>query len=146
MAVRADVISNRRHIQRALQAFGFVALLGLAVGAVLTASGVFAGGLAASSVKPAYAPILTDTTDTPTSTGTPTSTPNPCDPVWSVVSSPNPDTLSNVLKAVAVVTANNVWAVGGQQGHTLVEHWDGTSWSVVPSPDVSPCCNTLYGV
>src|SRR5205823_4073388 len=116
MAVRADVISNRRRVQRAMQAVGFVALLILAAGAVLTASGVFAGGLAASSVKPAYAahaahaayaPFLTDTTDTPT----PTNTPNPCDPVWSVVSSPNVD-IVNVLYDVAVVTANDVWAVG----------------------------------
>src|SRR5438477_12238552 len=93
MAVRADMISNRRRVQRAMQAVGFVALLTLAVGAVLTASGVFAGGLTAtaSSVKPAhaaYAPMDTDT-PTPTSTDTPTSTPNSCGPVWSVVSSPN---------------------------------------------------------
>src|SRR5437868_7135826 len=77
MAVRADMISNRRHVQRALQAVGFVALFSLVVAAGLTARGVFAGGLAASSVKPAYAPILTDTTDTPTGTytSTPTYTP-----------------------------------------------------------------------
>src|SRR5437660_12178937 len=105
MAVRADMISNRRHVQRALQAFGFVALLILAVGAVLTAGGAFAGGLAASPVKPAYAPLLTDTP-------TPTSTSNPCDPVWSVVSSPNPVGSYLVLSDVAVVTANDVWAVG----------------------------------
>src|SRR4051812_41226283 len=123
MAVRADVISNRRHVQRAMQAIGFVALLILAMGAVLTASGAFAGGLGASSVKPAYAPLLTDTHTT-------TSTTDPCDPVWSLVSSPNPGTSSNVLNDVEVVKANDVWAVGGQQGHTLVEHWDGTSWSV----------------
>ena len=64
MTGRADMISNRRHVQRALQAVGFVALLLLAVGAVLTAGGAFAGGLTASSVKPAHAahaPILTDT-------------------------------------------------------------------------------------
>src|SRR5207253_10747312 len=103
MAVRADIISNRGRVQRALQAFGFVALFSLAVGAVLTASGAFAGGLTASSVKPAYAPILTDTTDTPT----PTSTPNPCDPVWSLVPSSH-----GILNDVAVVTANDVWAVG----------------------------------
>src|SRR5438045_8103839 len=105
MAVRADMTSNRRRVQRALQAVGFVALLILAVGAVLTARGAFAGRLAASSVKPAHAahaPILTDT-PTSTDTPTPTSTPNPCDPVWSVVYSPNPDTSSNVLNGVDVV-------------------------------------------
>src|SRR5437867_4096935 len=112
MAVRADMTSNRRHVQRALQAFGFVALFILAVGAVLTASGVFAGGLAASSVKPAYAPI---------DTNTPTSTPNPCDPVWSVIGSPNVGTSSNVLNGVAVVSANDVWAVGYYSNATLIE-------------------------
>src|SRR5437764_621866 len=132
MAVRAYMTSNHRRVQRALQAVGFVAVLTLAVGAVLTASGVFAGGLTASSVKPAhaaYAPMDTDTS-------TPTSTTDPCDPVWSVVSSPNVGTSSNVLNGVAVVSANDVWAVGYYSGGTLIEHWDGTSWSVVPSPNV----------
>src|SRR5438105_3935499 len=136
MAVRADVISNRKRVRRALQAVGFVALLTLAVGAVLTAGGAFAGGLAANSLKPAYAPSLTDTTDTPT----PTNTPNPCDPVWSVVSSPNSGT-ANGLHGVAAVSANDVWAVGeynpGPGSRTLTLHWDGTSWSVIPSPNVN---------
>jgi hypothetical protein len=40
---------------------------------------------------------------------------------------------------VAAVAANDVWAVGStsSNGHdyfTLVKHWDGTHWSVVPSP------------
>src|SRR5205085_8473030 len=103
MAVRADMISHRRRVRRALQAVGFVALLTLAVGAVLTASGAFAGGLAVSPVKTAYAPMDTDTP-------TPTITPNPCDPVWSVVSSPNPGASSNALNDVDVMTANDVWA------------------------------------
>jgi hypothetical protein len=35
------------------------------------------------------------------------------------------------------VGANNVWAVGNTDNgpvKTLIEHWDGTSWTVVPSP------------
>src|SRR5205085_475792 len=129
----------------AMQAFGLVALLSLALGAVLTATGVFARGLAAnsaSSVKPAYAAMDTDTP-------TPTSTPNPCGPVWSVVSSPNVDTSSNVLKDVEVVTANDVWAVGYYYAgpyQTLIEHWDGASWSVVPSPNIGTYENYLSGV
>src|SRR5437868_6178538 len=153
MAGKADMISNRRRVQRAMQAVGLVALLSLAVGAVLTATGVFAGGLAASSLSSvktayaAYAPILDDTA---TPTGTPT--PNPCDPVWSSVSSPNPG-LWSALRDVAVVTANDMWLVGNNYNcsgggcpHTLAEHWDGTSWSLVPTPELGTGDNILYGV
>ncbi len=44
------------------------------------------------------------------------------------------------LNGVAVISTDDVWAVGGQtlatrpHGATLVEHWDGSAWSVVPSP------------
>ncbi len=65
---------------------------------------------------------------------------------WSVVPSPNrgPTTIyeSNRLYGVTAVSANDVWAFGsysladgsGQQ-HTLLEHWDGTQWTIVPSPN-----------
>jgi hypothetical protein len=42
------------------------------------------------------------------------------------------------------VASNDVWAVGYQQvsstgmAQPLIEHWDGTSWSVVPSPNLTP--------
>src|SRR5689334_14558799 len=41
------------------------------------------------------------------------------------------------LWSVAAVSANDVWAVGQSSNHTLTEHWDGTRWSVVPSPSGS---------
>ena len=62
---------------------------------------------------------------------------------WSVVLSPNPSAYANILKAVAAVSASDVWAVGSyynsQKGvmETLIEHWDSTSWSVVPSPNAN---------
>ncbi len=34
-----------------------------------------------------------------------------------------------------MVSANDVWAVGGGAGITLVAHWNGTSWAQVPSPN-----------
>jgi hypothetical protein len=47
------------------------------------------------------------------------------------------------------VMENDLWAVGGRgDGDTcypfrsLIEHWNGTSWSVVSNPGV----NTLFGV
>src|SRR4051794_12648911 len=104
MAVRADVISDRRHGGRALQAVGFAALLGLAVGIVLTASSVSGGGLAAKPVQSAGAPMLIDTTDTPA----PTSTPG-CR-LWNIVNSPSVGGGTNELRAIGVLAADDVWA------------------------------------
>jgi hypothetical protein len=55
---------------------------------------------------------------------------------WTLVPSPNPLALNSYLYGVAAAAPNDVWAVGGtdQSGppyHSLVEHWDGTSWSIV---------------
>lgn len=60
---------------------------------------------------------------------------------WSVVQSPDASSIDNYLFGVAAVSANNIWAVGdyttpGILEQTLVEHWNGTSWSVVQSPNV----------
>lgn len=46
------------------------------------------------------------------------------------------------LYDVAAVSAKDVWAVGLRWKHlrswTLIEHWDGNSWKVVPSPNGGP--------
>src|SRR5579863_10434591 len=71
---------------------------------------------------------------------------------WSVVQSPNVGPYANELLAVTAVSSNDVWAVGDYLSarvhtfQTLVEHWDGTSWSVVQSPDASSIDNYLSGV
>ena len=60
--------------------------------------------------------------------------------VWSAVKSPNqPGSTNSFLDGLAVISANDIWAVGGYQssnntGHTLIEHWNGSKWSIVPSP------------
>jgi hypothetical protein len=59
---------------------------------------------------------------------------------WSLVPSPFINGLGNKLTGIKALAADNVWAVGvfedfNSINHTLVEHWDGTRWSVVPSPD-----------
>jgi hypothetical protein len=56
---------------------------------------------------------------------------------WRVVPSPNLAGHDS-LWSVAAVSARDVWAVGlsdrGQKGQTsLVEHWDGVRWRIVPS-------------
>src|SRR5439155_949177 len=65
---------------------------------------------------------------------------------WSVVPNPtNGIPLTNVpnirpegghLLAAAAVTSNDVWATGYSELGTLAEHWDGTSWSIVQTPDI----------
>ena len=52
-------------------------------------------------------------------------------------------TQSASLRAVAAASTNDVWAVGdvegegeGPTGHILIEHWNGSRWSVVPSPTI----------
>src|SRR5206468_2921576 len=70
---------------------------------------------------------------------------------WSLVPSPNVGSLENYLYSVAAVAANDVWAVGyssnyGSPQRTLIEHWNGTQWSVVPSPNVGSNRNYLRWV
>jgi hypothetical protein len=65
---------------------------------------------------------------------------------WTSVGTPNVGTGNNHLNGVLALAPNNVWAVGlstptgAQQSATLtlIEHFDGTGWSVVPSPNVGP--------
>jgi len=76
--------------------------------------------------------------------------------VWSVVPVPDPSgTVSlggDTLTAVTAFSSVDVWAVGyvgspyaGLGGsrlellpiNTLIEHWNGSAWSIVPSPDVA---------
>jgi len=70
---------------------------------------------------------------------------------WSIIPNPNPPgTQLSTLEGISALAANDVWAVGrwadATIDHTLVKHWDGVQWSVVPSPDVVPRTNWLYDV
>jgi hypothetical protein len=71
---------------------------------------------------------------------------------WSVVASPNVGTTANFFNAVAVVSGSDVWAVGAiypgavAPERTLAEHYNGTTWSVVASPNVGTGNNALQGV
>ena len=60
---------------------------------------------------------------------------------WTVVASPNASAGNNQLNAVASIAASDVWAVGSAgnaagNAQPLAEHWDGTSWSIIPTPSV----------
>jgi hypothetical protein len=77
-------------------------------------------------------------------------TPN-CNPDWVVVASPDAGSSNNVLVGVSAVTSNDVWSVGSYfdgsgNTRTLIEHWDGSIWSVVSSPNVGTTSNSLQGV
>src|SRR6185312_16572230 len=70
---------------------------------------------------------------------------------WNVVSSPSPGGDDVLFGAAAVPGTNQIWSVGrfdGSDGfyHTLTELWDGSSWSLVPSPNVANTNNLLNGV
>ncbi len=69
--------------------------------------------------------------------------------IFSVVSTPSPNTAGDTLNAVATIDANNVWAVGYKGSNfptngtaTLVERFNGTTWSVVPSPNPGHATST----
>lgn len=67
---------------------------------------------------------------------------------WSIVPSPNVGPYGNYLYSVSARATNDVWAVGSTNngGNSLVLHWDGTSWSVVPSPNIPDWTNQLQSV
>jgi hypothetical protein len=71
---------------------------------------------------------------------------------WSAVDTPSPPGPGSMsLRGVDAASPNDVWAVGysyryGESvSHTLIEHWDGQQWTIVPSPDVLPD-NGLYDI
>jgi len=63
---------------------------------------------------------------------------------WSTVTSPNVGAGDNALNGVWAVSATDIWAVGysfatttSTSSQTLIEHWNGSAWSVVASPNFS---------
>jgi|tagenome__1003787_1003787.scaffolds.fasta_scaffold20930024_2 hypothetical protein len=62
---------------------------------------------------------------------------------------------NNELNGVAAVAGNDVWAVGDSiksaidgvsTSKTLIEHFNGSAWTIVPSPNVGAGNNVLTGV
>jgi hypothetical protein len=66
---------------------------------------------------------------------------------WSVVPSPNPGRNGSELLGVAAVSSSEAWAVGDSSAfgggaapvtqRTLIEHWNGSAWKQVTSPNVA---------
>jgi hypothetical protein len=75
---------------------------------------------------------------------------------WQVVQTPNANPAQdNVLEALKCNSATDCWTVGyfnaGDVNNplleTLIEHWDGSSWTIVTSPNRSEYqFNFLYGI
>ncbi|HEY0071054.1 MAG TPA: hypothetical protein VGE04_13890 [Chloroflexia bacterium] len=73
---------------------------------------------------------------------------------WRTVPSPNgpnPDSGRNSLYAVSASAPDNVWAVGayttgGSKFRTLALRWDGSRWSVVPTPRLGEYDDELKAV
>src|SRR4051794_20789959 len=74
----------------------------------------------------------------------------PCGLAWRTVDVAKPSPIYNELHGVVALSENDVWAVGtlGEESAalTLIEHWDGTSWKHVESPNVPGFSNHLYSV
>jgi hypothetical protein len=69
---------------------------------------------------------------------------------WRGVKVPEPTVRQSWLLGVDALSAGNVWAVGvstngeisNQDERTFIEHWDGTTWTIVPSPNPSTGANS----
>ena len=73
--------------------------------------------------------------------------PNAC--AWHTVVSSNPMPNANALNAVTAISAKDAWAGGyyrdaSNNDQPLFEHWNGTKWSIVPSPN--PGYSFIYGM
>jgi hypothetical protein len=73
-----------------------------------------------------------------------------CGPTFERLRTGDPGFGDNVLEGIDAASDDDVWAVGrslfSPSYQTLTEHWDGTSWSVVPSPNLGGLTNDLEDV
>jgi hypothetical protein len=82
--------------------------------------------------------------------GTDATVSSPCS--WRVVTSPNPSRHNyNSLTGVAAISASNIWAVGtsfnaGFPNHAIIEHWNGSNWSLVSSLSSGSSLNGVVAI
>jgi hypothetical protein len=71
---------------------------------------------------------------------------------WVVQSSPDGSPRHNTLRSVAALSVHDAWAVGNtvefqnEHANVLIEHWDGTSWALVPGVSPGLQSNELHAV
>ncbi len=62
---------------------------------------------------------------------------------WNVVASPSVGKDQNLLVAATALASNDTWTVSqynngfGKAYKSMFEHWDGTTWSIVPGPKLA---------
>ncbi len=69
---------------------------------------------------------------------------------WTITPSPSVGTYGGDILGIVALSATNAWAVGlvytsnaqYPTTKTLIEHWNGTAWSIFPSPNVNTIENT----
>src|SRR6478609_5189388 len=49
--------------------------------------------------------------------------------------------ISGEFHAVSTISAKDAWAVGGDQGHPLIGHWNGRRWKTVSSANIQGSLN-----
>ncbi|HYO48515.1 MAG TPA: PQQ-dependent sugar dehydrogenase [Chloroflexia bacterium] len=55
--------------------------------------------------------------------------------------------LDNTLRGISALAPDDIWAVGWHADGTLIQHWDGTQWTIVPSAyDTNNPNNVLHSV
>jgi len=70
---------------------------------------------------------------------------------WSVVATPTPPGADPSFGSVTAIASNDVWLAGSQVTpdglniEPLFEHWDGTAWTVVASPQPDPAGFYFFG-
>src|SRR5262249_53570314 len=99
------------------------------------------GTVIASGSSPALA------TTSPTLTGT--SPAAVCPPAFSIVPGAGGSASAPALNGVATLSGRDVWAVGAtgiNSFATLSEHWNGSSWTAVATPNTSRLNNALVDV
>jgi hypothetical protein len=70
---------------------------------------------------------------------------------WSTTTSPNEGTAHNILATISCASASNCMTAGYYQNgsltqQTLIERWDGTTWSITPSPNPGSGDNSVGAV
>jgi hypothetical protein len=70
---------------------------------------------------------------------------------WRIDNLPQPGSVRDMMFAASALSPSDVWMVGDQEGangifETLAEHWNGSAWQVLPTPDPGSTGNHLYAV
>jgi hypothetical protein len=71
----------------------------------------------------------------------------PCG-TWEVIATPNPANANqSLVRDIVAISANDAWAVGGYNttvagqsiSYAFSMHWNGSTWTDIPTPQPSPC-------